>query len=148
MAKKRNFVDLDDLLVLSMLTRVTMSHTQIREELIKMTDGAVSCSVKYVIGILYRLRKDNLVARFSPSPKRISYAATEEGKNVLREWLELYRAYDKLLRQPAETVSLPTLTFVRSGDYEKTFNGFLERSAYEDAQGTLLTLTRSAFKAG
>lgn len=148
MAKKKHIYDLDEILMLSILTRVSMTDRQIREELTKLSDGTVVYTESYVRGLLYGLHKDKLIRQIIISERRRENAATEEGKNVLREWLELYRAYDKLLHQPAETVNLPTLTFVRSGDYEKTFNGFLERSAYEDAQGILLTLARSAFKAG
>ena len=148
MAEKKHIQDLDELLVLSMLTRVSMTHSQIREELIKLTDGAIPYSVNNVSGILFKLRSERLVDQCIMSAKKTEYAASASGREELRKRLELYRTYDRLLHQPVETVSLPKLTFVRPGDYERSFNRLVEGAEFEEAQGVILSLTRSAFKAG
>ena len=150
MNRHHRICDLDEILVLSILSRYSMTHSDIREELIRLTDGAFPYQVNYVTGLLYRLRSDQFISQFAGSRNRTEYCITDPGRKELETRIAAYSAYDSLLHPFTESKNVLNLSFLSVTDYEKAFNNFTEQSQYkhEDAVGILHTLTRAAFKSG
>lgn len=150
MAKRKHFQDLEEILALSMLSRVSMTHKEVWDELIKLTDGAVSYSSNYITGILFRLRSDQYIQQFSLSGRQTHYAITDAGREELLRLLALYRSYDNFLHPLTDNLTPANPCFLRTDLYERSFSAHMEESEHfhEDAESLLLSLSRAAFKAG
>lgn len=144
---KQHIYDLDEILVLCLLEECEMTHRQVREELIKLTDGAPR-TVNYVTSLLYGLRKDKCILQTQQTKTRTIYSITEEGRVNLRDRLNVFRTYDRLLIPKTQTDERLRFRLTTPVGFENKFDYFLEHSAYDHAQDVLFSLLREAYKAG
>lgn len=148
MAQLKHITALDETVTLYLLGQCELTHKQVWETLTRLTNGEVKYTSNHIAGILYALRRDKYVQQYQESKQRILYSLTEAGQEELKKRLSLYGIYENILHGMADRDDLPKISFVTAADYEKSFDSFLERSEYDNAENILFVLVRSAFKAG
>lgn len=148
MASMKHIYDLDDLLTLYMLEQCELTHKQIWESLTRLTNGEIRYSANYITAILFRLRSNKLVQQYQESKTRIIYSVTEAGSEELRRRLMIFGIYDHILHTIANRDELPKIKLLEPVDFEESFDSFLERSEYDNAENMIFSLVRAAYKAG
>lgn len=120
MDKKEPIYELDRILILCVLSRVSMTRDRLREELIRMTDGAFSYPQAYLSGLLAGLCGDGLLQRSLMSGEGAEYACVQ-GSEKLRSYLSAVAVYDRILLSPESGDGIPKLRFADRGEYERQF---------------------------
>ena len=148
MAQFKNIFDLDEIVTLYLLNQCEMTHKQVWEALTLLTDGEIKYNSNYVSGTLFRLCKSKSVNKYEEGKNRVVFYITDTGKDELQRRLQHFGVYDNILHPLTNRDDLPKISLLTPSDYEASFDSFLERSEYDNAENMIFALVRAAYKAG
>lgn len=78
--KNQCFTEIDQTLALLLLEQSALTQKQLRQALIRLTNGNIAYSDRYIVGTLITLRANKLIEQIQTGKGRYLYSITASGR--------------------------------------------------------------------